>query len=315
VFARRQRGTSPLIRTPRSAVVPVGASLLLVLIVLTGCSQGQGQGAYPYNWNILWDSIFGLNQRIMAGLFLTVVISIVSQVIGVILGVFAAIGRLSRHRTVRSIAGVYIWIFRGTPLLVQLAFVFYGLGVAGIYKWPDFVAGPLTVTGAIQAGIFTLGINEGAYMAEIVRAGIISIDPGQMEAAKSLGMTYGKAMRRIVLPQAARVIVPPLGNEFNNMLKTTSLLVIIAVPELFVTFEQLNGSGPTSFHPIELFLAAAIWYLLLTTIWGLIQGAIERRLAKGAAGVTGGGGPTFRERMFGLRSGGPRDVSLVSGGR
>jgi polar amino acid transport system permease protein len=312
VFARHLRGTRPPFTTPRSAKVPIGASLLLVLLVLAGCSQSQG--GYQYNWDILWDSLFGLNQRILAGLFLTVVISIISQVIGVILGVFAAVGRLSRHRSVRSIAGVYIWIFRGTPLLVQLAFVFYGLGVAGIYQWPDLVVGPLTVLGAVQAGIFTLGINEGAYMAEIVRAGIISIDPGQMEAARSLGMTYGKAMRRIVLPQAARVIVPPLGNEFNNMLKTTSLLVIIAVPELFVTFEQLNGSGPTSFHPIELFLAAAIWYLLLTTIWSFIQGYIERRLARGAPGAVGGGGPSFRERMFGMR-GGPGDVSLVSGGR
>ncbi|HMJ81434.1 MAG TPA: amino acid ABC transporter permease [Candidatus Dormibacteraeota bacterium] len=312
MVTRRSRAGRLPNPTPRSALVPIGASLVLAALVLAGCSGGQG--GYQYNWDILWDSLFGLNQRIMAGLFLTVVISVISQVIGVVLGVFAAIGRLSRHRSLRSIAGVYIWIFRGTPLLVQLAFVFYGLGVAGIYKWPDLVFGPLTILGAVQAGIFTLGINEGAYMAEIVRAGIISIDPGQMEAAKSLGMTYGKAMRRIVLPQAARVIVPPLGNEFNNMLKTTSLLVIIAVPELFVTFENLNGSGPTSFHPIELFLAAAIWYLLLTTIWSFIQGIIERRLAKGAPGAAGAG-PSFRERMFGLRSGGPEDVSLVSGGR
>ncbi|HMK09083.1 MAG TPA: amino acid ABC transporter permease [Anaerolineales bacterium] len=312
VVTRRSRAARLPNPAPRSALLPIGASLVLAALVLAGCSGGQG--GYQYNWDILWDSLFGLNQRIMAGLFLTVVISVISQVIGVVLGVFAAIGRLSRHRSLRSIAGVYIWIFRGTPLLVQLAFVFYGLGVAGIYKWPDFVFGPLTILGAVQAGIFTLGINEGAYMAEIVRAGIISIDPGQMEAAKSLGMTYGKAMRRIVLPQAARVIVPPLGNEFNNMLKTTSLLVIIAVPELFVTFENLNGSGPTSFHPIELFLAAAIWYLLLTTIWSFIQGIIERRLAKGTPGAAGPG-PSFRERMFGLRSGGPEDVSLVSGGR
>ena len=106
-----------------------------------------------------------------------------------------------------------------------------------------------------------------------------------MEAARSLGMTYGKAMRRIVLPQAARVIVPPLGNEFNNMLKTTSLLFVISVQELFVTFQILNGNGPTSFHPFELFLACAIWFLLLTTIWGFIQGIIERRLAKGTPGA------------------------------
>src|SRR5439155_8835061 len=123
----------------------------------------------------------------------------------------------------------------------------------------------------------------------IVRAGILAVDVGQMDAAKSLGMAFRKAMRRIVLPQAARVIVPPLGNEFNNMLKTTSLLVIISVPELYVTFSRKNASGPTVFHPFELFLAAAVWYLLLTTIWGVIQSLIERRLAKGAPGTSSGG--------------------------
>ncbi len=102
-------------------------------------------------------------------------------------------------------------------------------------------AGPIDLAGAVQAGIFALGVNEGAYMTEIVRAGILAVDPGQMEAAKSLGMTYRQAMRRIVLPQAARVIIPPLGNEFNNMLKTTSLLVIISVPELYVVFSRKQG--------------------------------------------------------------------------
>ena len=111
-----------------------------------------------------------------------------------------------------------------------------------IYTWPNITILGLDIPGNVQAGIVALGLNEGAYMTEIVRAGIISVDPGQMEAAKSLGMTYGKAMRRIVLPQAARVIIPPLGNEFNNMLKTTSLLVIISVPELYVIFSRKQGN-------------------------------------------------------------------------
>ena len=147
-----------------------------------------------------------------------------------------------------------------------------------MYTWPDInIFGFAVIPGAVQAGIVALGLNEGAYMTEIVRAGIISVDPGQMEAAKSLGMTYGKAMRRIVLPQAARVIIPPLGNEFNNMLKTTSLLVIISVPELYVVFSRKQGNF---FAPFEFFLAAAVWYLLLTTIWGVIQAWIERRLGR-----------------------------------
>src|SRR5262249_48882330 len=154
----------------------------------------------------------------------------------------------------------------------QLVIIYFGLLNTNLLRWDDITIGSFVIAGSVQAGIFTLGVNEGAYMTEIVRAGIIAVDPGQLEAARSLGMTYGKAMRRIVLPQAARVIVPPLGNEFNNMLKTTSLLVILgSVNELFVTFEQLNGNGPTQFHPFELFLACAVWFLLLTTIWGFIQ--------------------------------------------
>jgi polar amino acid transport system permease protein len=132
-----------------------------------------------------------------------------------------------------------------------------------------------------------------------------------MEAAKSLGMTYGQAMRRIILPQAARIIVPPLGNEFNNMLKTTSLLVILGnVPELYVTFSRKNGS---LFHPFELFLAAAFWYLVLTTIWSLFQTWIERRLARGTPGAPSEG-PGLRDRLFGVRRS-SADASLVSGGR
>jgi polar amino acid transport system permease protein len=139
-------------------------------------------------------------------------------------------------------------------------------------------------------------------MTEIVRAGILAIDPGQMEAAKALGMSYRKAMRRIVLPQAARVIVPPLGNEFNNMLKTTSLLVAIGnVPELYVTFSRKNG---TFFAPFELFLACAVWFLLLTTAWSVIQYFIERRLARGVAGAAESG-PSMRERLMGMRTGSP----------
>jgi polar amino acid transport system permease protein len=228
----------------------------------------------------------------------------------VILGIFAALGKMSKTRPIRWLANLYIWFFRGTPLLVQLVFFFYGLSVAKIYTWPDFSLGPITIEGSVQAGIFALGLNEGAYMAEIVRAGILAIDPGQMEAARALGMTPGKAMRRIVLPQAARVIIPPLGNEFNNMLKTTSLLFVLSVVELYTTFSIKQGQD---FAPFEYFLAAAVWYLLLTTIWGVIQSWIERRLAKGTPGSTAGG-PGLRARVLGFRS--PTDdISLVSGGR
>jgi polar amino acid transport system permease protein len=267
---------------------------VVVALLLAAC----GRSSYQYNWNIVVDSVIRPDNLILSGVWLTLSISVVSQLIGVLLGIFGAVGRISRLAPVRWAAAFYVWFFRGTPLLVQISFLYFGLGVTGIYNFPDLVLLGITIPGKVQAGIIALGVNEGAYMTEIVRAGILAIDPGQMEAAKSLGMTYRKAMRRIVLPQAARVIVPPLGNEFNNMLKTTSLLVVISVPELYVTFSRKNASGPTVFHPFELFIAAAIWYLLLTSVWGLIQAQLERRLARGTNAAVNAG-PGMRERLFG----------------
>jgi polar amino acid transport system permease protein len=287
--------------------------LLLIALIVVACSSGRRATAYQFKPEIFFNSLFAPDPRIIRGLVLTVVIAVTSQIIGVVLGVLGALGRISRLRAARWVAGIYVWIFRGTPLLVQLMIVYFGLLNTNILRWDDIVLGGFVVSGAIQAGIFALGVNEGAYMTEIVRAGIIAIDPGQMEAAKSLGMTYPQAMRRIVLPQAARVIVPPLGNEFNNMLKTTSLLTIVAVPELFVTFQQINANGPASFHPFELFLACALWFLLLTTIWSVIQAWIERRLARGTPGAQTGG-PGLLDRLFGFRRS-AGDIAPVTGAR
>ena len=299
---------SPAHRTRRA---PLLAGFALLALALAACSSSSQVGSYQYHWEYFWRSIFQPDARILGGLWLTLSISVTSQVLGVALGTFAAIGKLAALRPVRMLAGFYVWLFRGTPLVVQIVFFFYGLSATRIYRWPDLNLFGLSIPGEVQAGIFALGVNEGAYMAEIVRAGILSIDAGQMEAAKSLGMTYPLAMRRIVLPQAARVIVPPLGNEFNNMLKTTSLLVLISVPELYYVFNTLQGQY---FAPFEFFLAAAVWYLLLTTIWGLIQSRIERRLSRGVAGAAEVG-PSLRERLFGTRLGGAEEPSPVSGGR
>jgi polar amino acid transport system permease protein len=282
------------IRAPRS-VRAVGVLLVLALLV-AGCSNAKTN--FQFEWPLFFSSIFQPDHQILGGLYLTVVIAVAAQIIGVILGVFAALGKMSRIRPIRWLASTYVWIFRGTPLIVQLVFFYFGLGVAKLYGWPDLVVGPITIQGAVQAGIFALGLNEGAYMAEIVRAGILAVDPGQMEAARALGMTPGKAMRRIVLPQAARVIIPPLGNEFNNMLKTTSLLFVIGVVELYSVFNIKQGQD---FRPFELFLACAVWFLLLTTIWGFIQAWIERRLARGTPGAPPPS-PGLSARLFGLRN-------------
>lgn len=232
------------------------------------------------DWHIVWNRIFHPDSTFAWALWKTVYIAVISQFLGVVLGLIAALLRMSRFWPLRLLSGLYVLVFRGTPVIVQIFFVYFGanllLGVNLFPRTANFVA--FSVSGAVLAGITALSINEGAYMREIIRAGIDSIDRGQMEAAKSLGMTYGLAMRRIVLPQAARVIVPPLGNEFNNMLKTTSLLAFIGVYELF---QDADVHYSTTFKPVEYFAAVAFWYLVLTTLWSFVQTWIERRLAVG----------------------------------
>ncbi len=258
---------------------------------------------YHFDWQVFWQYLLPwtalANPLIRNGLIATIVVSIVAQVLGVILGLFAALGKMSKFPPFRWVADLYIWYFRGTPLLVQMALFYFGLGVTHIYDFPAITIGSLVISGAIQAGLLALGINEGAYMAEIVRAGIEAIDPGQLEAAKSLGMSYGLAMRRIILPQAAKVIVPPLGNEFNNMMKTTSLMEIISAGELFFGFNQINAR---IFKPFELFIAASFYYLFLTTIWTIIQARIERGLGE-RKGVERGPGMVQRLFSFGVGGG------------
>jgi polar amino acid transport system permease protein len=272
--------------------------LLLAGLTVAGCSSGKA--SVPTDWSIFWRSIFQPDGLILSGLWLTVSIAVISQTLGLILGILAALGRMAKAWPLRAVAGIYIWLFRGTPLLVQIMLVYFGLPAVGLYDFPTFTIPGINVAvpNAVQAGIVALSLNEGAYMAEIVRAGILSIDPGQTEAAKSLGMTYGQTMRRIVLPQAARVIIPPLGNEFNNMLKTTSLLSVIAVEEIFRVAQAANSA---TFKTFEAYLGVAIYYLAMTTIWSTIQGTIERRLGVGAAGSTERQ-PGLRARLLGLRS-------------
>ena len=286
--------TSPGFARNGTRRVLLAGCLILIALVVTGCSN-----RYVVRPQYFWDSLFSPSPAIINGLGLTLGISVVSQFLGVILGIFAAMGKMAKRWPLRLVANIYVWIFRGTPLLVQLAFFYYGLSAAGIFRWPSLVIGPIYILPEVLAGVVILGVNEGAYMAEIVRAGIMAVDPGQTEAAKSLGMTYGQTMRRIVLPQAARVIIPPLGNEFNNMLKTTSLLTIISVFELYNTFSVAAGNSYASF---ELLGAATIWYLLLTTIWGVIQSRIEKRLSRGTTGSADTTNWSLRARLLGLRN-------------
>ena len=244
-------------------------------------------------WHVVWGRISQPDHVFFKAMYTTVYIAVTAQVMGVLLGLVAAMMRTSRFAPLRLASGIYVFIFRGTPLLVQIFFIYYGANqLLGFTLIPNTLnLGVFSLDGAIVAGILALGINEGAYMREIIRAGIDSIDKGQMEAAKSLGMRYVLAMRRIVLPQAARVIVPPLGNEFNNMLKTTSLVFTIGVYEMFADAEIHYSQ---TFQPVEYFMAVAFWYLVLTGVWGFIQAGIERKLG---ASERGDDELSFRERL------------------
>ncbi len=230
-----------------------------------------------FDWAFFWHYLFQPTSVYLHGLWLTLSLSVISQGLGTLIGVVAALGTQSRFRAVRALVAFYIWLMRGTPLLVQIVFIYTALAAGNIFRFEDINLGFVVIPGNIQAAIMALSLNEGAYMTEIIRAGILSVDGGQTEAAKSLGMTYFKLMRRIILPQAIRVIVPPLGNEFNAMLKNTTLVSVIGVPELLLATQMVTSA---TFRVFELYTVVALYYLTLTTLWGFVQSAIERRFGE-----------------------------------
>jgi polar amino acid transport system permease protein len=223
--------------------------------------------------------------QVLGAAWLTVVLTIVSMTIGAILAIILAIMKLSHNPILKFIATLYIGFFRGTPLLLQVVFWGY-LGLI----YPKIILGiPFTdivfhqwktadLLPSVIAGILALSLNEAAYAAEIVRAGILSVDTGQGEAAKSLGMNSGYTLRRIVLPQAMRVIIPPMGNEFISMLKNTALLQVIAVMELYARTNQISAQNLAQ---VELLIVAGFWYLVMTTILSVPQNYLEKRYGKG----------------------------------
>ncbi len=209
-----------------------------------------------------------------------------AMAIGIVLGVVLAVMRLSPNPLVSSSSWLYIWFFRGTPVLVQLLFwsfvsALYPRISLGIPFGPELVNGNANaIVTPFVAAILGLGLNEGAYMAEIVRAGIISVDEGQTDAAQALGMTRLQTMRRIVLPQAMRVIIPPTGNETISMLKTTSLVSVIAYTELLYSVQLIYA---VNYQQIPLLLVASIWYLIVTSVLSIGQYYIERYFGRGSA--------------------------------
>jgi polar amino acid transport system permease protein len=205
---------------------------------------------------------------------LVIAITAVSQTAGIFLGFPLALGRMSRNPLFKLPVDLYLWVFRGTPLILQILFIYDG--TAEIFNNPPILY-PIT-RNAIVAGSLALALNEAAYMTEIIRAGLQAVDPGQYDAAKALGMNRWKVMQRIVVPQALRIIVPPTFNEYINMSKNTSLLVIMGgVAELLYTAQAFYSAN---FRVFEALAVAAIWYLMITTILTQIQAFIERRFGE-----------------------------------
>lgn len=262
-------------------------------------------GGSGFDWSFFWHHLVSPSGMFLDGLWRTVYISVLAQLLGVIFGLLIALARRSRFAPLRWAGGTYVWLVRGTPLLVQLVIVYNGLAATGIYRFNDLDVGGLVLLGVVQAAIITLGANEAAYMAEIFRAALGAIDVGQTEAAHALGMPPGLTMRTVLLPQAFRIIIPPLGNEFNLMMKSTSLLSVIGLQEMFLTAQSINSA---TFKTFEIFLVVASYYLALTTIWSFIQRFIERKLGDPDQAAAR---PSWRDRMV---SGSRQQESVLVGG-
>ncbi|MEO6886297.1 MAG: amino acid ABC transporter permease [Jatrophihabitantaceae bacterium] len=236
-------------------------------------------------WSTYGDYLF--DSRISRGAWVTLQLTLYAMVLGIVLGVILAVMRLSPNPVLRSTALAYLWVFRGTPVYVQL--VFWGLftsiypvlniGIPFVHQFAHYNIQHLSA--AFFFAFLGLGLNEAAYMAEIVRAGIGSVGEGQTEAATALGMSWSLTMHRVVLPQAMRVIIPPTGNELISMLKTTSL--VIAVPlnaDLYAQASQISG---VNFRPVPLLLVASTWYLVITSILMVGQYFLEKHFARGSS--------------------------------
>jgi polar amino acid transport system permease protein len=254
-----------------------------------------------FQWDVVGDYLF--DGAIMQGLLVTVYLVVASMAIAIVLGILLGVMRLSSNRTAYIASSGYVWFFRGTPVLVQLIFwynlatLFPRLKLGIPFGGPELasVSSNLVMTPFVAA-LLGLSLNEAAYYAEIVRGGILSVDTGQTTAAKALGMSRAQTLRRIVLPQAMRAIVPPTGNQVIAMLKYSALASVIAVEELLHSAQTIYN---TTFQTIPLLIVASLWYLLLVTILSLGQRQLERRFSRGA--VDGPSAPSRRSAFPRLR--------------
>lgn len=266
---------------PRKRWLPmVGAVVVLLVAVSAIWDVATNE---RFHWSTVFEFLF--NQQILMGVGLTLVLTVVSMTIGIVLGIVLAVMRLAKNPTISLAARAYIWFFRGTPLLVQLIFWYniaalYPVLALGLpFGGPSIVIGEANVLiTPLTAALLGLALNEAAYMAEIIRSGIQSVDEGQRDAGRAIGMTNAKLMWRVVLPQAMRIVIPPTGNQVISMLKGTSLVSVLAISDLLYSAQIIYA---LNYQTIPLLLVACFWYLLLTTILTAIQGRLEARYGRG----------------------------------
>ncbi len=267
-----------------SGIILVLLAMLVNTLVFSHVVRG-GTREGRFQWGVVGHYLF--TAPILHGIVVTLELTVIAMVAGVAIGIGLAVMRLSPNRLLSGSAWIYIWFFRGTPVLVQL--FFWYVGISYLYQHLTFgipfgaallTLNSTTLITTFVAGALGLSLNEGAYMSEIVRAGIISVDEGQTEAAASLGMSKGLTLRKIVLPQAMRVIIPPTGNETISMLKTTSLLSTISVVELFQATQNISNSN---YEVVPLLMVASLWYLFFTSVMTVGQFYVERYYARGSS--------------------------------
>jgi polar amino acid transport system permease protein len=250
--------------------------VLALLFVANAFARGKIEWAYVAK--------FLTAQSILTGLVNTIVMSILAMALGIVLGVVTAVMRLSTNPVLSSVARGYTWLFRGTPVILQLllwfnlALVFPTIGLPGVWEMRT-----VDLMTPFLAALLGLGINQGAYTSEVVRAGLLSVDVGQYEAAKAIGMPRLLALRRVILPQAMRVIIPPIGNEFVGMIKLTSLASVIQYAEMLHSAQNIYYANS---RVIELLIVAGVWYVVVVTVLSIGQSWIEKYYARGA-GRTG----------------------------
>jgi polar amino acid transport system permease protein len=256
----------------------LAAAAILVVLAAIGRAFVNGQIEWAYVSRFLTAKV------ILEGITNTMVMAVLAMALGIVLGVIVAIMRLSSNPVLTSVASGYTWLFRGTPLILQLllwfnlALVFPTIGIPGLWS-----ARAVDVMTPFLSALLGLGINQGAYTSEVMRAGMLSVDVGQYEAAQAIGMGRLRALRRIILPQAMRVVIPPLGNEFIGMVKATSLASVIQYPEVLHNAENIYYANS---RVIELLIVAGSWYLLVVSVLTPLQMLLERRFARGALQIT-----------------------------